>query len=98
MKVYDSKGDVVRTIDMGEQKPGDAKFTWDGKDEDGNLLVSGDYSFVATGSLDGKSTFLKTYLPDKVASVTMGSAASAMTLNLADGTNVDLSKVQQIGI
>jgi flagellar basal-body rod modification protein FlgD len=98
VKVYDSKGDVVRTIDMGEQKPGDAKFTWDGKDEDGNLLASGDYSFVATGSLDGKSTVLKTYLPDKVTSVTMGSAGSAMTLNLADGTNVDLSKVQQIGI
>ncbi len=98
VKVYNSHGDVVRTIDLGEQKAGEQKFTWDGKDDDGNVLESGDYSFVANGSLGGKNSTLKTYLPDTVTSVTMGSAGSAMTLNLADGTNVDLSKIRQIGI
>jgi flagellar basal-body rod modification protein FlgD len=98
VKVYDSKGEVVRTLDLGEQKAGNASFTWDGKDEDGNVLASGNYSFVATAALDGKSSTVKTYLPATVSSVTMGSAGAPMTLNLADGSNIALSKVQQIGI
>lgn len=95
--VYNSEGEIVRTIDLKEQKAGDMKFTWDGKDDAGNVLAPGDYSFKATGSLNGKSTVLKTYLPDTVTSVVMGTAGTAMTLNLADGTNVDLSKIRQIG-
>ncbi|MDH0749133.1 flagellar hook assembly protein FlgD [Pseudomonas sp. GD03842] len=98
VSVYDSTGSVVRTIDLGEQKAGKASFTWDGKDEAGNTLASGNYSFKAQGTLDGTKTGLTTYLPATVTSVTMGSAGSAMTLNLADGTNIALSKVQQIGI
>jgi flagellar basal-body rod modification protein FlgD len=98
VKVYDSNGTLVRTIDMGEQKAGNASFTWDGKDEEGNALASGNYSFVASGSLNGTASTLSTYLPATVTSVTMGSAGTAMTLNLANGTNIALSKVQQIGI
>lgn len=98
VKVYDSTGSVVRTIDLGQQKAGTTSFTWDGKDDAGNTLATGNYSFKATGSLDGTSTGLTTYLPATVTSVTMGSAGTSMTLNLADGTNIALSKVQQIGI
>jgi len=99
VKVYDSTGtNVVREIDLGEQKAGTSSFTWDGKDDAGNTLESGNYSFVATGSLDGKSTTLTTYLPATVNSVTMGSAGTSMTLNLANGENIALSKVQQLGI
>jgi len=98
VKVYDSTGSVVRTIDLGQQKAGTTSFNWDGKDDAGNTLATGNYSFKATGSLDGTSTGLTTYLPATVTSVTMGSAGTSMTLNLADGTNIALSKVQQIGI
>jgi len=96
--VYDSKGTIVRTIDLGEQKAGKASFTWDGKDDAGQTLATGNYSFKASGSLDGTKTGLTTYLPATVTSVTMGSAGSSMTLNLANGENIALSKVQQIGI
>ncbi|SEQ36350.1 flagellar basal-body rod modification protein FlgD [Pseudomonas sp. NFACC02] len=98
VNVYDSNGTIVRTIDLGEQKAGTASFTWDGKDDAGQALATGNYSFKASGSLDGTNTGLKTYLPATVTSVTMGSAGSAMTLNLANGENIALSKVQQIGI
>ncbi|MFJ3484432.1 flagellar hook assembly protein FlgD [Pseudomonas sp. NPDC090202] len=98
VKVYDADGDVVRTIDMGEQKAGTQSFTWDGKNDAGETLETGNYSFVANGTLNGKATSLTTYLPATVSSVTMGTAGSAMTLNLANGTNIALSKVQQIGI
>lgn len=98
VNVYDSTGTIVRTIDLGEQKAGNASFTWDGKDDAGQTLATGNYSFKASGSLDGTNTGLTTYLPATVTSVTMGSAGTSMTLNLANGENIALSKVQQIGI
>jgi flagellar basal-body rod modification protein FlgD len=98
VNVYDSTGTIVRTIDLGEQKAGNASFTWDGKNDAGQTLATGNYSFKASGSLDGTNTGLTTYLPATVTSVTMGSAGTALTLNLATGENIALSKVQQIGI
>jgi flagellar basal-body rod modification protein FlgD len=98
VEISDSTGTVVRTLDLGEQAAGNASFTWDGTDEAGQALATGNYTFKATGSLDGTNTGLTTYLPATVTSVTMGSAGTAMTLNLANGENIALSKVQQIGI
>jgi flagellar basal-body rod modification protein FlgD len=98
VEISDSTGTVVRTLDLGEQSAGKASFTWDGTDEAGQPLATGNYTFKATGSLDGTNTGLTTYLPATVTSVTMGSAGAAMTLNLANGENIALSKVQQIGI
>jgi flagellar basal-body rod modification protein FlgD len=99
VKVYDADGNIVRTIDTGEQtKANNLKFTWDGMDESGNVLPSGSYSFKADATIDGTSTSLATYLPATVNSVTMGTASTGMTLNLADGTSILMDKVKQIGI
>ncbi|WP_268800267.1 flagellar hook assembly protein FlgD [Pseudomonas huanghezhanensis] len=99
VKVYDADGNIVRTLDLGEQaKASSLKFTWDGTDESGSALPSGTYSFKADGSIGGTSTSLATYLPATVNSVTMGTASTGMTLNLADGTSILMNKVKQIGI
>lgn len=99
VKVYDADGNVVRTLDLGEQaKASSLKFKWDGTDESGSVLPSGTYSFKADGSIEGTSTSLATYLPATVNSVTMGTANTGMTLNLADGTSILMDKVKQIGI
>lgn len=98
IKVYDTKLNVVATIDMGAQDAGTKPFTWDGKAADGTVAPAGTYSFVATGTADGAGTTLTTYLPATVNSVTMGVAGAEMTLNLADGTSVGLSKVQTVGL
>jgi flagellar basal-body rod modification protein FlgD len=98
VSVTDSAGSVVRTIDLGTQSAGTTSFTWDGTDDGGAALAAGTYKFVANGSLDGANTALTTYLPATVNSVTMGTSGSDLTLNLAGGSKVALSKVQQIGI
>jgi flagellar basal-body rod modification protein FlgD len=99
VKVYDADGLIVRTIDMGDQtSANNAKFSWDGKDESGNVLPSGSYSFKADATIDGTSTSLATYLPATVSSVTMGTATTPLTLNLANGTTIAMDKVKQIGI
>jgi len=41
--IYDIKGSVVRQLDIVET--GENKFTWDGKNEDGNVVRSGIYIY-----------------------------------------------------
>lgn len=49
ISIYDSAGSVVRTMDIPKTKlgMGDQTITWDGKDENGNDLPKGNYSFFA---------------------------------------------------
>jgi flagellar basal-body rod modification protein FlgD len=98
VKVYDAQLNLVKTIDMGTQSAGTSSFTWDGTNDAGEAVASGNYSFVANGSLDGTSTSLATYLPATVNSVTTGANGAEMVLNLAGGQSISLSKVQTIGI
>jgi flagellar basal-body rod modification protein FlgD len=45
IRVTDSKGNVVRTLDAGKQSLGTHGFTWDGNDETGIRVASGSYQF-----------------------------------------------------
>lgn len=96
--VYDAKGDLVRSLDLGSQSAGNASFTWDGKDSNGAVAAAGTYTFKAAATVDGTATAMNTYLPATVNSVTMGTNGGEMTLNLAGLGSVALSKVQTIGI
>lgn len=98
VKISDARGNLVDTIDLGAQAAGTTSFTWNGQNSDGTVATAGTYSFVATGTANGTATALSTYLPATVNSVTMGVSGAEMTLNLAGGTSVGLSKVQTIGI
>lgn len=98
VQVYDSQANLVDTIDLGAQDSGTKSFTWDGKSTDGTVQPTGTYSFKATGTVNGTGTALTTYLPATVNSVTMGVAGAEMTLNLAGGASVGLSKVQTVGL
>lgn len=96
--IYDSEGELVRTLDLGSQKGGRVDFTWDGKDSDGEVAPAGTYSFKASGTIEGVATTMTTNLPASVSSVTMGSNGSEMMLNLAGLGSIGLSKIQSIGI
>lgn len=96
VNVIDSTGNLVDTIDLGTQPAGTTSFTWDGKNSAGTVAPAGTYTFAASDNVDNAA--LTTYLPATVNSVTMGVAGAEMTLNLAGGNTVGLSKVQTIGI
>jgi len=54
--VTDGSGRVVRTIPMGSRSDGTMTAIWDGRDDNGNLLPAGDYSFAPTAyDADGKA-------------------------------------------
>ncbi|AIR90053.1 flagellar hook assembly protein FlgD [Pseudomonas cremoricolorata] len=96
--VYNSQGDLVRTLDLGSKSGGLAEFTWDGRDAKGEVAPAGAYTFKATADIKGTATAMTTNLPATVNSVTTGVNGSEMMLNLAGLGSVPLSKVQVIGI
>jgi len=98
LKITDVSGKTVRTIDLGSQKAGNASFIWDGKNDAGETVPAGTYTFGATSTIDGKSVALITNLPATVNSVTISQTGGELMLNLAGLGSVALSKVQTIGM
>ncbi|MBV6825102.1 flagellar hook assembly protein FlgD [Pseudomonas sp. PD9R] len=98
LKITDADGKVVRTIDMGSQKAGNASFTWDGKNDAGEVAAAGTYTFAASTTIDGQAVSLITNLPATVNSVTISQTGGELMLNLAGLGSIALSKVQTIGI
>ncbi|MNP17095.1 Basal-body rod modification protein FlgD [compost metagenome] len=96
--ITDKDGKVVKTIDLGEQKAGNAAFVWDGTNDAGEKVDPGTYTFAAKTTIDGKQHDMYTMLPATVSSVTLSQTGGEMMLNLAGLGSIALSKVQTIGI
>lgn len=47
--IRDSSGNVVRTIGLDSQQPGEHRLSFDGKDDDGNVLPEGTYTATING-------------------------------------------------
>ncbi len=73
VNVLDASGASVRSFDLGAQEAGLARFVWDGRDQFGNVLAQGDYSFRAEASAAGK----------RVAAVTQ-SVGGVLSVSLSD--------------
>ncbi|OGW13852.1 MAG: hypothetical protein A3G93_06685 [Nitrospinae bacterium RIFCSPLOWO2_12_FULL_45_22] len=54
--VYNSRGELVKTIERGSQKAGEYEYTWEGKDDKGKTVPEGEYTYkvTATNSQDEK--------------------------------------------
>jgi len=96
LSVYDDKGALLRSANLGSQPAGTVDFGWDGKDNDGNLLPSGTYRIKAETKIDDKTQELNTLLGANVNSVTLGNATREMTLNLQGIGPVPMSQVTTI--
>jgi len=94
--VTDSSGQAIRTIDLGPQLSGAVNFTWDGKDNNGNLLPPGNYNFQASSSAGNTKIAQNTSISAKVDSVSVGQFGQGMKLNLAGLGAVDFSAVSEI--
>ncbi|GAA6131670.1 flagellar hook assembly protein FlgD [Halopseudomonas sabulinigri] len=97
VKVLDSSGSLVDTINMGSLEAGMHDFTWDGQDSSGNILPPGAYTFEATAAIDGTSKQLATLLPANVDSVSLGAGDNGeLLLNVAGLGSISLSNVYAI--
>ncbi len=50
VRITNSAGQTVRTVNLGDLAAGNGTYQWDGKDGQGNSLLAGAYSFSVTGN------------------------------------------------
>lgn len=90
VRISDSNGAVVRTIEMGEQKTGVYTLNWDGKNDSGVALDAGAYtvSVLATDG-DGKKVNAEVLSYGQVKSVAYSTNGLRLDLGL-DGQTLSL--------
>jgi flagellar basal-body rod modification protein FlgD len=94
VKVLDSTGNTVTSLDLGAQKPGARTFEWDGKNEGGTRLPNGTYTFQVTATdAKGVAVPATTQVSGVVSEVSYQNGAAEV---LVDGARVSLADVTQI--
>jgi flagellar basal-body rod modification protein FlgD len=65
--IYDSGGNLVRTLTLGSLSGGEHTLSWDSKDNQGNLVADGTYSFlIAAKDANGQPVTVTSYIEGKV--------------------------------
>ena len=95
IRIENETGQVVRTIDMGTLPAGQHRYSWDGMDDNGNVLPAGDYKISANGRVGGGSEDLIALTYAHVESVSTG-GQRGIVLNLESIGRIDLKDVIQI--
>ena len=94
--IVDDSGALLRTIDLGQQPAGLARFTWDGRDAGGDLVGEGHYRLNARVVRGSEVESTPTAIESHIESVTLGQFGNQMLLNLAGGGSMSLAQVYQI--
>ncbi|HEX7817108.1 flagellar hook assembly protein FlgD [Dyella sp.] len=95
--ISDAAGNAIRHITVTNASAGLSQFTWDGKDDSGNVVSNGSYSLSAkVTNADGSSGTADTYVAGKVSGVGFGGSSVGTYLQVAGVGGVPLSQVAQI--
>lgn len=94
VRITDSDGLMVRVLDLGRQPAGELDFSWDGTDEAGNALDTGEYRYSVDATSNGGKVDLTQYALGQVSSVALNDGSVSVDV-LGIGTR-DVSKIVQI--
>ncbi|MEO6974260.1 MAG: flagellar hook assembly protein FlgD [Gallionella sp.] len=94
VSIYNSTGALVRSIDLGAQPAGIAKWQWDGKDNNGATMADGSYTFAVNATQAGNSVAPTSLQFGMVNSVTQD--ASGVSLSVGQLSGIAMSQVAQI--
>ena len=94
ISIYDEDGDLVATIDEQDLGQGQHVVAWDGKDDGGRRLSSGEYTFKVE-AFDGnqESVDVDVYIMGRVEAVKYQAGSAVLVV---DGLEVELSDVFEI--
>lgn len=93
--IFDSNGNIVRTVDMGAQAAGEHEYEWDGKDWKGDELAEGTY-YVALAAEDeeGAAILTQTEVAGRVSGVVYDGGLNYLKLD--DGRVVAFNYVKEV--
>jgi flagellar basal-body rod modification protein FlgD len=97
IKIINSEtGEVVKDMALGEHGVGKVPFVWDGLNSHDVMASPGVYKIEATAYIDGQNTALETDIKSRVDSVSMGSGANGIKVNLTGLDSVNFNQIKQI--
>ncbi|MEE8320249.1 MAG: flagellar hook assembly protein FlgD [Gammaproteobacteria bacterium] len=96
LKVTDSAGQVVRTMNLGTQGAGLIHFNWDGLDNDGEVMPAGNYVINSETVVDKETVAQSIFISAKVESVTLNQDGSGPLLNLNGLGTVGMNQIREI--
>ena len=92
--IKDSNNNIVAVLDQGAYPEGSTTCYWDGKDENGNAVTPGNYSFmVSAKNLSGELVEVSTYTTGQVTGVSFEDGSTYLEVN---GEKVSFSDIQAI--
>jgi Flagellar hook capping protein len=93
--IYDTDGDIIRSVSLGDKAEGDYTFVWDGLDSDGNTCADGTYGVIINAvNSDGDTVVVQSEISGIVTGVK--SSSGTVYLELEDGRTVELSTVTEV--
>ena len=94
VNIYDSMGNLVKTIDSLPTSAGDSKLSWDFTDNNGNQLPDGDYTFkIAAKDSSGNDITADPFTTGTISGIKFSSSGTQLMINNAA---YQLSDVQEI--
>ncbi len=94
--ITDESGQLVKTLELGQQPAGLVDFEWDGIDAQGEAAATGLYQLSARVVRGTETENVPTVIESRIASVTLGQFGSGMTLNMEGGLEMPLGQVYRI--
>jgi flagellar basal-body rod modification protein FlgD len=93
--IYDGTGALVKTSVLSAQTAGSNSYTWDGKDQNGNSLPAGQYTFsVAAADAQNQPVTVTPLTSGIVTGISFNNNVTSLTLD--NGTQVQLGDIHQI--
>ncbi len=96
LNIFDSSGALVARRSINPQAEGNTPFVWNGLNDLGQQMAPGEYRLEAQAKVDGENLAAQTRVSQRIESVTLGASIDDLTLNLANGSRVAFSTVQEI--
>jgi len=97
VRISDSAGNLLRTLNYGAQGSGDVAVEWDGKTDSGASAPAGPYKITGSVLRNGTRVASPVAVWAPVTSVSSGTDGGAPMLNLAGLGSKPLSAVRQVG-
>lgn len=96
INIMGENGELIKTLELGQQSGGEVSFAWDGFGDDGEANPEGNYLLSAEVQVDGETYSLQTYVETSIESVTIGQGGQGLVLNLSDLGSVQLDQIRKI--
>lgn len=96
VNIYNSTGELMGRVELGDQAPGMTAFVWDGATVSGMQAAPGRYQIEVEVTRGGVTEIVEPLVASSVVSLTLGGIGQAMQVELDQLGQVDFSQINQI--